>query len=459
MIGYEIVNFIKNNCMKKRLVIVWLSLLSLIFVSEVFSQENAERLRQLQLANQAEAAAKTGSNSAAKIEASKGSNTLPPGVNTTQMVAEQYRTSGALRPYQPVNQANGNADLSVSSPTSTKLVKKAGDPAATTPSDKTQGVKNLKGNNATAALASQLPTNFPPASGTNTGVTNGSTSGAGGSQSGNRYDKVPNLLPANQYSAPTITGANNSTYGSLQKIPQNQTTNSVYGKAPNTGNSLQANSYYSSPTEVRKETQSRGNNQLNASSKPNSIYEQPNSPLGTSTVKLPSAGTNPASTQSQTSNTNLSGKVSTNLPASSGTNGGDLNGATKGTGGNQYDKVPYLLPANQYNAPPRTGANTNPYGSLQKIPQGQASNSVYSTGPTTGNARQNNPSSQSPSATGTNVGTGNQNYVPPASATSNHSNTGGNSGVPASTPNLNKNTSPSNQNPKVETRKKMGTKG
>jgi hypothetical protein len=234
--------------MKKGLSITGLFLLMVIFGSAVFGQESAERLRQMQLANQADAAARAGGNSAAKIEASKGNNTLPPGVTiSTQMVAEQYRASGALKPYQPVNQPNANTDLSVSSPTSTKLVKKVGDPAATTPADKTQGVKNLKGNNSTAALASQLPTNFPTTSGNNSGATNAAAKGTNANPTNSQYDKVPYLSPSSKYNPAPTTGTNNGAYGSLQTIPQNQASNSIYGTAPKTNSGQQGNNQYSAP--------------------------------------------------------------------------------------------------------------------------------------------------------------------------------------------------------------------
>jgi hypothetical protein len=247
--------------MKKGLSITGLFLLMVIFGSAVFGQESAERLRQMQLANQADAAAKAGGNSAAKIEASKGNNTLPPGVtNATQMVAEQYRASGALKPYQPVNQPNANTDLSVSSPTSTKLVKKAGDPAATTPADKPQGVKNLKGNNSTAALASQLPTNFPTTSGNNSGATNAAAKGTNANPTNSQYDKVPYLSPSSKYNPAPTTGTNNGAYGSLQTIPQNQTSKSIYGTAPKTNSGQQGNNQYSAPPAALRQSGPAGNN-------------------------------------------------------------------------------------------------------------------------------------------------------------------------------------------------------
>ena len=333
----------------------------------------------------------------AKIEASKGSPTLPPGLNTTQMVAEQYRNSGALKPYTPVNvgQTSSGTSKAMVNTAGKVLAKPPGSPGSaagstSSGSPSTKGPEILPENSKKLKSTNQYESTTSPLGGTNTSSISNPVSGAnrapnGSNPAGNTYDKVPYLNP---YEKAPSSPANQ--YGSLQLKPQSQNSNGTYTAPPanggnNASNPTRSSTYGPAPN---MNTQASGN-----------TYSAPPVTGGNNASKPPTGtGTyGPAPNM----NTQASGNIYTAPPANGGNN------ASNPTRSSTYGPAPNMntqASGNTYSAPPVTGGNnaskpptgTGTYGPAPDM-NTQASGNTYSAPPVTGG----NNAAKPPTGTGT----------------------------------------------------------
>ena len=418
-------------------------LLVIIFSFKVYSQENPERLRQLQVANQGNPPGTPSGIQAAKIEASKGTKTLPPGINTTQMVSEQYKSSGTLKPYQTTIQSNGTTGVFVPSSSARNNSKiPPGTPSKNANTNVPPGNPHNQTNHSqtsSGTLANQLPTNFPNSTGSKEGITSTATNGANSSQRINQYSPPPvggaignsNVSPqkssppgyeqpgsplgnsttplpnSGAFRAPYSTGPANNTYdkvpglnpyqpsasspanpyGSLQLTPGYQQTGGSSGVPPSrTGTSTLSqvsNNTYGAPPVTGK---ANGEKRTHAYGPAPQLNAQGSSnTYGAPPITGANNTAQPTGTYGPAPQLNAQGSNNTyGAPPVTG-----ANNAGKPTG--TYGPAPQLNAQgsnNTYGAPPVTGANNagKPTGTYGPAPQlnAQGTNNMYSAPPVTG---------------------------------------------------------------------------
>jgi hypothetical protein len=364
-------------------------------------------------------------------------------LKTTQMVNDQYKSAGALKPYQTTLQSNG-AGGGVSVP-STTMQRSASMP----PGGNSSGMANKKlppgsGNaqasptqTSGAALANQLPTNFPRGAATSQNTGNSATSVGNNGAKINPYDKVPNLRSENQYTAPPVSGANGNVYQTLQKIPAsaNEQPGSTSGNTTAPNGPVFRAPYSTSPAGPLV----GGTGKANAAAPAGDVFR---APYSTSPAGTPVGGTGkanaaapagdvfraPYSTSPAGPPVGGTGKANAAAPA------GDVFRAPYSTvpANNTYDKVPPLNPnqqaatstANAYSPPPVTGPNngkkrTHAYGPAPaQNPPG--TNNNYGAPPVTGLNNQNRQyGTYGPAPAQNTSGTNNNYAAPPVTGSSN----------------------------------------
>jgi hypothetical protein len=366
--------------------IKWLFGIFLFQTMGVTGQEVDPKVKVLLPPSEPQGSAKNGNNAStnAKIESSKGNNTLPPGLNTTQMVAGQYRNSGALKPYTPSNVGQappGTSKAMVN--TAGKVL--AGPPGSASGSNPLKGPEKFQEGSKKLKSTNQYESATSPLGGTNAGSIPPPVSGANrvpnsANAAGNTYDKVPYLNP---YQPAPNSPANQ--YGSLQLKQPSQNSNGNYGslqlKPVSTSGAQGANNTYGPPP------YSGGAN----AGKPSSTYGP-----------APAIGSQQGSNNTYGPPPNAGGQNNAyGAPPRTGNQSSNTYGPPPNAGGQN----------NTYGAPPRTG-NQSPktYGPPPNV-GGQ--NNTYGAPPRTGGANAGKPSSTYGPAPALNAQGANNTYGPP----------------------------------------------